>query len=86
MFRALGGLGVCCLVIACCCVGLLIFGGFFCNVISFLRTSFVAWEMCTSFFVDMAFKMFNPHIIFVAVGAVNFPSFERFAFCCEAVD
>ena len=48
---------------------------FFDNVVPFLRTGIVAWEMCATFVVDVVFEMFNCHLVFVSVGAVNFPSF-----------
>ena len=61
------GVGVCCLLGASCYVRFLIFGGFFGNIVPFLRISFVVREMCATFGVDKAFKMFNPNVVFVAV-------------------
>ena len=53
--------------------------GFFSDVVPFLRSCFAVWGICTSFVVDMVFKIFNSYVVRVAVREVNFPSFKCFA-------
>jgi len=58
--------------------GCYVLAGFSDDAAPFSRIGIVVWEMCASLVIDVIFEVLNPHIVFVAVWAVNFSTFYCF--------